>query len=220
MTKGEKISRALKGRKGKRKTEEQKRKQSDSMKGKVPWNKGTKGVMVAWNKGLKTGPSWNKGLKASLKARKNQSESHKGHMHSVEQKKKQSDALKGIPHTEEHNRKVREAKGALDARKAVSETMKKIISEKRGIVCSDRQYGWDWTETLRRAVRERDNYTCQVCGKEFAPNGKQPHVHHIDYDKEDNNPSNLITLCIGCHMKTSIGDAVKWQDLFAEVSSR
>ena len=28
-------------------------------------------------------------------------------------------------------------------------------------------------------------------------------VHHIDYDKKNNDPKNLISLCRKCHMKTN-----------------
>ena len=35
---------------------ETKEKISNSLKGKIPWNKGLKGFHEAWNKGLKTGP--------------------------------------------------------------------------------------------------------------------------------------------------------------------
>ncbi len=35
--------------------------------GKIPWNKGLKGVQIAWNKGKKTGLTpWNKGLKGFM----------------------------------------------------------------------------------------------------------------------------------------------------------
>lgn len=62
-------------------------------------------------------------------------------------------------------------------------------------------YSLDWTQTLKRSIRERDKYTCQICGsfqtdKEFC-------VHHIDYNKKNCNPTNLITLCRSCHGKTS-----------------
>jgi hypothetical protein len=59
-------------------------------------------------------------------------------------------------------------------------------------------YSTDWTKTLRRSIRERDNYICLVCGKEPSID-----VHHIDYDKKNCNPDNLITLCRSCHMKTN-----------------
>ena len=54
-------------------------------------------------------------------------------------------------------------------------------------------YSVDWTETLRRSIRERDNYICQLCSQ-YGNN-----VHHIDYDKQNCNPNNLITLCRGCN---------------------
>ncbi len=59
-------------------------------------------------------------------------------------------------------------------------------------------YSTDWTEDLKRAIRKRDKYTCQLCGKEPST-----HCHHIDYDKKNCNPNNLIILCHSCHMKTS-----------------
>ena len=62
-------------------------------------------------------------------------------------------------------------------------------------------YSIDWTETLRRSTRERDNYVCCLCGKQ---QGDIAHdVHHIDFDKKNNNPTNLITICHKCHLKTS-----------------
>ena len=59
-------------------------------------------------------------------------------------------------------------------------------------------YSTDWTETLRRSIRERDKYTCQLCGKENSI-----HCHHIDYDKKNCNPNNLIILCRKCHSITN-----------------
>lgn len=39
-------------------------------------------------------------------------------------------------------------------------------------------YSVDWTETLKRSIRERDKYICQVCSQYGNT------VHHIDYDKK------------------------------------
>lgn len=50
---------------------------------------------------------------------------------------------------------------------------------------------------LKREIQERDNYTCQLCGE------RDNIVHHIDYDKQNNNPSNLCVLCARCHSKTN-----------------
>lgn len=62
-------------------------------------------------------------------------------------------------------------------------------------------YSIDWTRTLKRSIRERDNYLCKVCGE---LQGDIAHdVHHIDYDKANCDPKNLITLCHRCHMRTN-----------------
>jgi hypothetical protein len=58
-------------------------------------------------------------------------------------------------------------------------------------------YTVDWTKTLKRSIRERDNYICQIC------NQYGQFVHHIDYDKKNCSPNNLITLCNSCHTKTN-----------------
>lgn len=63
-------------------------------------------------------------------------------------------------------------------------------------------YSVDWTISLKRSIRERDKYLCKVCGE---PQGDTAHdVHHIDYDKTNCDPKNLITLCHRCHMKTNV----------------
>ena len=72
-------------------------------------------------------------------------------------------------------------------------------------------YSTDWTESLRRTIRERDKYTCQLCNK---PQGDRVHsVHHIDYDKKNCNPNNLITLCVGCNSKVNINRGY-WTNYF------
>lgn len=62
-------------------------------------------------------------------------------------------------------------------------------------------YSLDWTQTLKRSIRERDRYTCQVCLK--SQGDEAFCVHHINYDKKNCNPENLVTLCRGCHTKTN-----------------
>jgi len=61
-------------------------------------------------------------------------------------------------------------------------------------------YAPDWKRIARR-IRKRDNYTCQICGKEFPKSSKLLHVHHIDGDKTHNDDSNLVTVCATCHPK-------------------
>ena len=59
----------------------------------------------------------------------------------------------------------------------------------------------DWTRTLRISIRERDHYTCRLCGEEQGDITYS--VHHKDYNKNNCNPDNLITLCNSCHSKTN-----------------
>lgn len=62
-------------------------------------------------------------------------------------------------------------------------------------------YSIDWTKTLKRSIRERDNHICRICNT--IQKDKAHDVHHIDYDKKNCNPINLITLCKKCHAKTN-----------------
>jgi len=73
------------------------------------------------------------------------------------------------------------------------------------------EYSLDWRETLRRSIRERDRYTCKICGKQQGD--VLLAIHHIDYDKKNCNPNNLITLCIKCHSKTN-HNRNYWEDCF------
>lgn len=55
---------------------------------------------------------------------------------------------------------------------------------------------------MTKLVRARDGYICQMpgCGKRAGLNAA---VHHIDYDKKNNAPENLVTLCLRCHGQTN-----------------
>jgi len=67
-------------------------------------------------------------------------------------------------------------------------------------------YPIDWTETLKESIRQRDNCVCQLCGihqGELKGFHKKLDVHHIDYNKDNLNPDNLISLCKSCHLKTN-----------------
>jgi len=71
---------------------------------------------------------------------------------------------------------------------------------------SNDPYPQDWNEILKNSIRCRDNYVCQICGThqdELTGIIKKLHVHHVDYNKENLDPKNLISLCPSCHMKTN-----------------
>lgn len=64
-------------------------------------------------------------------------------------------------------------------------------------------YTWTFNDELREEVRRRDNYVCQLCGTPQSECNRALAVHHIDYDKKNSDPVNLITLCTSCHPKTN-----------------
>ena len=78
---------------------------------------------------------------------------------------------------------------------------------------SKEPYSLAFTEKLKRQIRERDDYTCQLCGKIQEDNNKALDVHHIDYNKKNCSEDNLISLCIFCHGKTN-GNRKYWSDYF------
>ena len=73
------------------------------------------------------------------------------------------------------------------------------------------EYSLEWTASLRRLIRKRDNFTCQLCGTK--QDGRSLDVHHIDYIKSNCSPDNLVSLCIPCHRKTNI-NREKWMSIF------
>jgi hypothetical protein len=53
----------------------------------------------------------------------------------------------------------------------------------------------------RLLALERDDNTCQCCGcKQDEKQTNKLCIHHIDGDRQNNSPSNLITLCTQCHL--------------------
>ena len=59
----------------------------------------------------------------------------------------------------------------------------------------------------REKIRERDNYTCQICHRQWIGGRRFP-VHHLDCDRTKSTitenyeeaKDNLITLCHKCHI--------------------
>ncbi|KKL79162.1 hypothetical protein LCGC14_2017620 [marine sediment metagenome] len=131
-------------------------------------------------------PAWNKGKKMPPKKE--------------ETKKKLSEAHKGKKLSEETKQKIREInRGSAWGFKKGD----KHPSWKGGK--SFEPYGIKFNEELKEQIRKRDNYRCQECGirqDELIGHNKKLDTHHIDYDKRNNIPENLISLCNSCHAQT------------------
>lgn len=133
---------------------------------------------------------------------------------------------KGFKHSIETKEKIRKTslkqfKGGMSEfhKKLISEAIKKNLPStifKKGNLphnfnnwSSFEPYGKGFNNKLREQIRKRDNYRCQECFRHqdelFYKNGKsyKLSIHHIDYNKNNNNPNNLISLCLNCHVQTN-----------------
>ncbi len=77
-------------------------------------------------------------------------------------------------------------------------------------------YGQEFTPELRRRIRQRDNYTCQYCYKTQEQLIEELSIHHIDFNKNNNSPFNLISLCRICHGITQ-KDRGFWIDYYKKL---
>ena len=168
-----------------------------------------------------------KGKKHTEEHRRRNSEAQKGKKLSEETKKKISTSLRAMTRafSEEHRKKSRERRLLYNMSwkggRHSEETRIKISKahqdmKKPWVIPPDNKmeknpnwqggksfelYSKEWTETLKDLVRKRDNYVCRLCSK---PQGSIAHdVHHIDFNKKNCSPENLITLCHNCHVKTN-----------------
>lgn len=82
---------------------------------------------------------------------------------------------------------------------------------------SQKPYLFNWNN-IREKIRNRDNYSCQICENVKKDKGKALPVHHIDYNKENNLSDNLITLCFSCHGKT-IKNREMWIKYFKDIKN-
>lgn len=127
---------------------------------------------------------------------------------SAETRRKRSESLKGTRMGEDNPMYG----------KHITEEHKRIISE---YMTGEKHHNWmggisfepyspEFNKALKRKIRDRDNYTCQYLGEPARS------VHHIDYDKENTDPANLITLCISCHALSN-NNRPYWKRLFTDM---
>lgn len=169
--------------------------------------------------------SASRGRKHSEETRKKMSESRLGKKFSGKHKARISEALTGKRYSEDRKQKMSLALMGREISKKwrdnIGRGIRKYLSDhpeagdrisgrvsgnqnpnwKGGI--SFEEYGQDWTDDLKDSVKKRDQYTCLMCGVHQDELNYKLHCHHIDYDKENCDPKNLISLCRSCHIKTN-----------------
>ena len=76
-------------------------------------------------------------------------------------------------------------------------------------------YPFKFDEGLKESIRKRDGHVCQLCSLTEEKSGKKLPVHHIDYNKRNIDPLNLVTLCNSCHSKVNF-KRVHWTEHFSQ----
>lgn len=76
-----------------------------------------------------------------------------------------------------------------------------VLSEQDPVAESERS---KMTKALREQIMERDNYTCQICGR-YMPDGFGLHIDHIVPISKGGRsvPENLQVLCAKCNLSKS-----------------
>ena len=175
----------------------------------------TKLLLSKLNKGANN-PNY--GVKASEETKLKMSKSRKGERHplfgkkhSVESIKKMSKSRKCVVYTPEWRKNLSKArigsKNPFYGKKHTKEVRCKLALYKgpfssgwKGGV-SKEPYCTNWDRYLKEYIKERDGYKCMnpiCCGKV-----KRLSVHHIDYNKKNCGPGNLITLCASCNSRAN-----------------
>jgi len=164
--------------------EEQRKRLSNLRKGKHPWNKGKKNVY-------------------SEDTLKKLSKIHKG-------KAPWNKGKKGLQvHSEEVRNRI-SVTNKINGHRPPILTGEKSPRWKGGT--SYLPYCPKFNEKLKAKIRQRDNYTCQLCG--VKENGRRLSVHHIHYDKPNCDPD-LIVLCCSCNFKVN-DNRYYWEVFFMQ----
>jgi len=119
--------------------------------------------------------------------------------------------------------------------KKLSESMKQFHKNNPGIMRGNQKYGspkeknpnWkggisnnpyciEW-KYVRDELKEDDNNECQNTLCEGV--SQRMTSHHIDYDKQNCHPSNVITLCYSCNAKANT-QRDWWQAFYTEIKRR
>jgi len=171
----------------------------------------------------RTNPAWNKGLTketssivASMAISQSESKkinwrdpSYRGKVATQERRDAISDAI--LEKHKDLEFSARWHKGIIDKAKVYNGSKHHCWQGGK----SYEIYPLGWNKTYKEQIRRRDEYKCQVCGKPEVENGRKLHVHHVDYDKCNLDPSNLMSCCTSCHAKTNFNKE-KWIEFFKE----
>lgn len=81
---------------------------------------------------------------------------------------------------------------------------------------SYKKYPKKFSYKLKNKIRKRDNYICQKCGLKERKSFRKLDIHHIDYNRNNCNKNNLITLCLKCNIKVNSNRSY-WYTYFTNI---
>ena len=197
--------------------------------GKEPWNKGKRGVQQAWNKGKKISECFDeeKVNKIKLKC----GEPRRGKTYEEIYGVERSNELKEFYKKRMLGKTYEELFGkekSIEMKQNSSSRFKGSNNPMFGIKSSD-HHNWkggiscepyceQWlTNDLKGYIKDRDGYKCQ--NPQCTKYSKNLCVHHINYNKKDCDPWNLITLCSSCNSAATF-QRDWWECFYKEIIRR
>jgi len=181
---------------------------------------------IGWNKGLtkKDHPGIQKqaskmsGKKFTEEHKKKISKAHRGKIFSEETRMKMSKAAKIRSSTKEYKKnwvkQMTSPQALAKKRKSTQwyyDSIKGVPRPEHSLKLSGQNhFNWQggisvepycdaWADReFKEDIKRRDDYTCQLCGSK-----EDLCIHHVDYDKKNCSPDNLLTLCRGCNTRVN-----------------
>jgi hypothetical protein len=208
---------------------ERKRRQSERMTGEKNPFYGKFHTQDAKNKNRSSQLKRNEDIEVRLKNTERQLKYWENH---PEKKKEISNKMKKLWQEKEFQEKwiegMKSVHGNIEVRNKIGEASKRLWKTEdyirkhsgennpnwKGGISGEPLYNRDWDKELKEKIRQRDNYQCQECFIVQSKLKRKLHIHHIDYDKENCDPNNLISLCHSCHVKTNNKNREKWTEHF------
>lgn len=123
----------------------------------------------------------------------------KKHSEATKEKMKNTHSQRDCKHSQDTKKKI----GNANKGKIYSEERRKKYEtywESKRIPGSDLKnpYPKEFNQKLKNLIKEREGNKCLIC-----KSANRLSIHHINYDKNDYCPDNLVTLCASCHAKTN-----------------
>ena len=79
-----------------------------------------------------------------------------------------------------------------------------------------KEYDFKFNDNFKKMIRKRDNFKCVCCDRTEKNNRRKLSIHHIDYNKQNSNPNNCVSLCVQCHTETNYNKNV-WKNFFLDM---